>query len=232
MPDDPAEASGPSSKPAGLGAIIKKRWRGWLRAIHRDFGYLAVGFTLIYALSGIAINHNKDWDPNFHSQERSLTIAPIPADATDDAAVALVIAATGTGKPDDVFRAGDEIRLGYSDGTNVTAIGDTGQVTVQARQPRFFLRIANWLHYNRGKQAWTYVADIYAVMLLYLAISGIFMIKGRLGLKWRGTILVGAGVAVPVMYIVLSGGPGAPAPDPKLANQGSGIRMLTPDENK
>ena len=232
MPDDPAEASGPSSKPAGLGAIIKKRWRGWLRAIHRDLGYLAVGFTLIYALSGIAINHIKDWDPNFHSQERSLTIAPIPADATDDAAVALVIAATGTGKPDDVFRAGDEIRLGYSDGTNVTAIGDTGQVTVQARQPRFFLRIANWLHYNRGKKAWTYVADIYAVMLLYLAISGIFMIKGRLGLKWRGTILVGAGVAVPVMYIVLSGGPGAPAPDPKLANQGSGIRMLTPDENK
>ena len=209
MPDDPAEASGPSSKPAGLGAIIKKRWRGWLRAIHRDFGYLAVGFTLIYALSGIAINHIKDWDPNFHSQERSLTIAPIPSDATDDAAVALVIAATGTGKPDDVFRAGDELRLGYSDGTNVTAIGDTGQVTVQARQPRFFLRIANWLHYNRGKKAWTYVADLYAVMLLYLAISGIFMIKGRLGLRWRGTILVGIGIAAPLAYVVLSGGPTA-----------------------
>jgi len=205
MPDDPAEASAS----VGLGAIIKKRWRGWLRAIHRDFGYLAVGFTLIYALSGIAINHIKDWDPNFHSQERSLTIAPIPADATDDAAVALVIAATGTGKPDDVFRAGDELRLGYSDGTNVTAIGDTGQVTVQARQPRFFLRIANWLHYNRGKKAWTYVADIYAVMLLYLAISGIFMIKGRLGLKWRGTILVGIGIAAPFTYVVLSGGPTA-----------------------
>jgi hypothetical protein len=205
MPDAPAEASAS----VGLGAIIKKRWRGWLRAIHRDFGYLAVGFTLIYALSGIAINHIADWDPNFHSQERSLTIAPIPADATDDAAVGLVIAATRTGKPDDVFRAGDEIRLGYSDGTAVTAIGDTGQITVQARQPRFFLRVANWLHYNRGKKAWTYVADIYAVMLLYLAISGIFMIKGRLGLKWRGTILVGIGIAAPLTYVVLSGGPTA-----------------------
>ncbi len=205
MPDDSAEAS---ARP-GLGAIIKKRWRGWLRAIHRDFGYLAVGFTLIYALSGIAINHIKDWDPNFHSSERSLTIAPIPADATDDAAVALVIAATGTGKPDDVFRAGDEIRLGYSDGTAVTAIGDTGQVTVQAREARFFLRVANWLHYNRGKKAWTYVADVYAVMLLYLAISGIFMIKGKLGLKWRGSILVGIGIAAPLAYVLLSGGPTA-----------------------
>lgn len=76
MPDDPE--AGP-----GLGAVIKKRWRGWLRAVHRDFGYLAVGFTIIYALSGIAINHLKDWDPNFHASERSLTIAPIlPRPAT------------------------------------------------------------------------------------------------------------------------------------------------------
>lgn len=205
MPDDLVEARASS----GLGAIIKKRWRGWLRAIHRDFGYLAVGFTLIYALSGIAINHIKDWDPNFHSSERSLTIAPVPADASDEAAVAQVIAATGTGKPDDVFRAGDEIRLGYSDGTQVTVIGDTGQITVQARSPRFFLRVANWLHYNRGKKAWTYVADLYAVMLLYLAISGLFMIKGKLGLKWRGMILVGIGIAGPLSYVLLSGGPNA-----------------------
>ncbi len=193
----------------GLGATIKKRWRGWLRAIHRDFGYLAVGFTLIYALSGIAINHIKDWDPNFHATERSLTIAPIPAEASDDDAVKRVTDATGTGKPDDVFRAGDELRLGYSDGTQVTAIGDTGQVTVQQRSPRFFLRVANWLHYNRGKQAWTYLADIYAVMLLYLAISGIFMIKGRLGLRWRGAILIGLGIAVPATYVIVSGGPSA-----------------------
>jgi hypothetical protein len=199
-----------AEEPAGgLGALIKKRWRGWLRAFHRDFGYLAVGFTLIYACSGIAINHISDWDPNFHASERSIQIAPIPAATTDAVAVKLVTDASNTGTPDDVFRAGDEIRLGYNDGTQVTAIGDTGQVTVQARKPRFFLRVANWLHYNRGKRAWTIVADIYAVMLLYLAISGIFMIKGRLGLKWRGLILVSLGVAAPLGYVILSGGPNA-----------------------
>ena len=30
-----------------------KRWRAWLRAVHRDIGYLAIGFTVIYAVSGI-----------------------------------------------------------------------------------------------------------------------------------------------------------------------------------
>lgn len=200
-----------ATKSASSGPLhtIKKRWRSWLRAVHRDFGYLAVGFTLIYAVSGIAINHIADWDPNFKSTEKTLTIAPIPADLPDDEAVKLVTAAAGTGTPDDVFRAGDEIRLSYSSGTQVTAIGDTGQVTVQARTSRFFLRVANWLHYNRGKQAWTYMADIYAVMLLYLAISGIFMIKGRLGLKWRGAILISLGVGVPLSYVALSGGPNA-----------------------
>ncbi|MGE0868831.1 MAG: PepSY-associated TM helix domain-containing protein [Kofleriaceae bacterium] len=187
--------------------VVHKRWRAWLRAVHRDFGYVAVGFTVIYALSGLAINHISDWDPNFRSSERTLKIAAIPAELPDDEAVKRVTDATGTGKPDDVFRAGDEIRLTYSDGTSITAIG--GDVTIQARSDRFFLRVANWLHYNRGKQAWTYVADVYAVMLLYLAISGIFMIKGRLGLKWRGAVLISLGVAVPLGYVVWSGGPNA-----------------------
>ncbi len=41
------------------------KWRKWNRAIHRDFGYLFFGMTIIYALSGIAINHLDDWNPNY-----------------------------------------------------------------------------------------------------------------------------------------------------------------------
>jgi hypothetical protein len=210
MPDpaDPV-SGGPKPETRGPLGLLAKRWRGWLRAVHRDIGYLAVGFTLIYAISGIAINHIKDWDPNFHATERQLTITPVADALTDAQAGALIATAAGTAAPeaDEIYRAGDEVHLTYHDGTSVTAIGDT--VTVQARTPRFFLRVANWLHYNRGKAAWTYVADVFALMLLYLAISGIFMIKGRLGLRWRGALLVSLGIAVPIAYVVLSGGPGA-----------------------
>ena len=122
--------------------------------------------------------------------------------------------------------------------------GDSGLVVDQGREPRFLLRIANWLHYNRGKRAWTYVADVYAVMLLYLAISGIFMIKGKLGLRWRGATLIAIGLLAPVGYIVLSGGPGAqktervaarpgevdpPKPDAPPPRPNDGIRPLPPD---
>jgi hypothetical protein len=185
-----------------------KRWRAWLRAIHRDIGYLAVGFTIIYAVSGLAINHIQDWDPNFKTYETERTIAPIASDLTDDAAVAAARAALGVGEPRQIYRAGDELHLDY-DNRKFVIYGDTGQVIEQGRDERLFLRIANWLHYNRGKKAWTIVADIYAVMLLYLAVSGLFMIKGKLGLRWRGTILVGLGISVPIAYVVLSGGPNA-----------------------
>jgi uncharacterized protein len=230
----------PATRPPGIGAAIKKRWRAWLRAIHRDIGYLAVGFTVLYALSGIAMNHIDDWDPNFHASERTLHIAPIPDDLSDAEATKRIAAAAGlSGKIDDVFRAGDEVRLSFASGSKVTAIGDT--VTVQLRRDRLFFRVADWLHATRGKQAWKFIADAYAALLLYLAISGIFMIKGRLGLRWRGATLIVAGLAAPIGYLVLSGGPGAQRTERVAARPGEvdpprppkpsadGITPLPPD---
>jgi hypothetical protein len=43
--------------------MAKLTWRKWFRIIHRDFGYLFFGVTLVYAVSGIAINHLDDWNP-------------------------------------------------------------------------------------------------------------------------------------------------------------------------
>lgn len=219
-----------------FGALVKKRWRAWLRAVHRDVGYLAVGFTVIYALSGIAMNHVDDWNYNYNASERTLTIAPVPDDVTDAEAAQLVAAAAGiTGTPETVFRAGDEVRLEYANGTKVTAIAEA--VTVQEAKSRFFFRAAAWLHAAKGKQGWKYIADAYAVLLLYLAFSGLLMIKGKLGLKWRGLALVTVGLAIPVAYLVWSGGPEAQKPEPTVATQepgdapSPGVRLLSPEEN-
>jgi hypothetical protein len=179
-----------------------------LRAIHRDVGYLAVGFTVIYALSGIAMNHIEDWDPNFEATETTRAIAAIPDGIPDDQVTERLLAASGlSGKVTETYRAGDESRLTFESGNRVTAIGQT--LTIQIRRDRRFFRAADWLHAARGKPAWKYLSDAYGALLLYLAISGIFMIKGRLGLRWRGATLITIGVAVPVGYLVLSGGVGA-----------------------
>jgi len=235
------------AEPGGLGALAKKRWRAWLRSIHRDFGYVSVGFTFIYAISGIAQNHLEEWgDVSFSYAERSAAMTPIADGTPDAAAIAHVVAAAGLGAPKDTYRAGDEVQLTYEDGTKVSAIG--GTLTIRKRTQRFLIGAANWLHRARGKPAWKYISDVYALMLLYLSISGLLLIKGKLGLRWRGTILVTAGVCVPVLYVTLSGGPASsPIKDDeprvvKLTTSGSGsgsgsdsgsavLKPLPPDDD-
>ena len=189
---------------SGVWLMVKKRWRAWLRAVHRDVGYLAIGFTVIYAVSGIAQNHIEDWgEISYRNYEKTMAITPVADDAPDEVAIQRVADAAGLGKPSGSFRAGDEVRLEYADGAKATAIGD--QLTIQGRERRAFIGWANWLHTARNKAGWKYVADAFALLLLYLAISGIFMIKGRLGLQWRGAVLISAGIAVPIAAVLFSG---------------------------
>lgn len=193
----------------------KPGWRPWLRALHRDFGYLVIGLTVIYAVSGLAVNHIADWDPSFRQLERTHQVTtPLPDD--DDEAARSVLASLGvTETPREVYRADDSQLDLVFDQRTFHVDTRSGKVVEEGQSPRFFLRLANWLHLNRGKQAWTLIADAYAVLLLFLALSGLFMIPGRKGLIGRGAVIALIGAAVPVVYVSLSGGPSrAPAPAP------------------
>src|SRR6478752_10827906 len=163
--------------------MSKKRiaWRPWLRAFHRDIGYLAVGLTLVYAVSGLAVNHIAEWDPNFRNYERSYEFGPLAGD--DDAIAKEVVAKLGIREePRDVYRgAEDQLDVTF-DRRTLHVNPPTGHVVDEGQKPRFLLRVANWLHLNRGKKAWTYFADGYAAGLLFLALSGIFMLPGRKGI--------------------------------------------------
>lgn len=191
-----------------FGTRLRKRWRLWLRAVHRDVGYLLVGLTFVYAVSGIAINHIGEWDPNFKSVVEITDISG-PFSPDEEEAGAYVMTALGK-NPEDiraVFYDTDTLLEISLDDATMRIDTTTGRVTTASKQPRFFLRVANWLHYNRGKSAWTYIADGYAVLLLYLAVSGIFLIKGKKGLAGRGSILVGLGIALPILYVHFAQGP-------------------------
>lgn len=46
----------------------------WLRVLHRDLGYLMVGVCLIYAVSGILLNHMNGKDPAFRTTEAAVQL--------------------------------------------------------------------------------------------------------------------------------------------------------------
>lgn len=189
------------------GLHLRKRWRAWLRALHRDAGYAAVGLTFVYAMSGIAINHIGQWDPNFKSVVTHHQLQQkLPADEKAAAAQVMKELEIGEGLRDGYYDT-DGTLLVTTDERTVVVDPKTLGATEKSEKPRFFLRLANWLHYNRGKSAWTYIADGYAVFLLFLATSGLFMLKGKKGLVGRGAVLVTIGASVPLLYVHFSGGP-------------------------
>jgi hypothetical protein len=171
--------------------------RSLIRALHRDLGYLAVGLTVVYAVSGLAVNHIADWDPNFAHSERVVELGR-PVDA---AAVLMALGIHET--PREVYRASPrQLEISF-DRRRLHVDTESGRVVDEGDSPRFFLRAANWLHLNRGKKAWRWFADGYAAGLLALALSGIFMLPGKRGIRGRGAVFVAIGVAIPVVYLAL-----------------------------
>jgi hypothetical protein len=209
---EPSTFEAASAPPGGDEKRVEKKagrssWRAYNRAIHRDAGHLAVGLTLVYALSGIAVNHIPDWEPSFESYQREIELGGPLSGSDEEAARAAMDRLQIKGAARDVYRAApDELEVTL-DKRTLHVNTKTGHVLDEGQKPRFFLRVANWLHLNRGKRAWTVVADLYAASLLLLALSGILINPGRKGLFGRGGILLLVGVAVPVIYVELSGGP-------------------------
>ena len=166
-----------------------------------------MGLTLVYAASGLAVNHIADWDPNFQSYEQTVELGG-PIEGDDEAAAATVMARLGvSGKPSEVYRSSPDQLDVVLDNRTLHVNTTTGRVFDEGQKPRLLLRAANWLHLNRGKKAWTYVADGYAAGLILLAFTGIFMLPGRRGILGRGGIFVLIGIAIPIAYVQLSGGP-------------------------
>jgi hypothetical protein len=173
----------------------------------------------------LAVNHIADWDPSFEQVNRSYQVR-VPSSAEPEAAGALVLRQLGIQeRPSEIYASAPDAVDIVLEHHTLHLTPSTGHDVEEGQSPRFFLRLANWLHLNRGKKAWSYVADTYAVMLLYLAISGLFMIPGRKGLVGRGAVLALLGAAVPVGYVVFSGGPEA-----KNGSAASSVERARPNQ--
>jgi hypothetical protein len=59
---------------AFIDKLKKRSWRLWFRVIHRDLGFLIFGLTVIYAISGITLNHINDFNPNYSIDSRQLEL--------------------------------------------------------------------------------------------------------------------------------------------------------------
>lgn len=178
-------------------------WRKWNYALHRDLGYLCVGLTLIYAVSGIAVNHfSHGFNPSYDVEKTSAIITPLgQAKQPDMVYVQQVLAELNEiGRFKNVALLSPENMRVFVEGNTIDVNIVTGMVTMEKITRKPILYEVNSLHLNKYKSAWTWVADIFALALILLAVTGLLMMRGK-G-KIRALLLTTIGFAVPLGFLV------------------------------
>jgi hypothetical protein len=180
-------------------------WRKINRILHRDLGYFFFGMTLIYALSGIALNHIDDWNPSYIIQTEKIQVESLPSSRQAiDQAYAQKIAAQFNEKDhfkNYYFPEPNTLKIFIEDGS-ITINLDTGIGNLEktSRRPVFYE--VNYLHYDPGGW-WTWFSDLYCAGLIIIAISGLFILRGKKGIKGRGAWLTIPGVIIPLLFLLL-----------------------------
>lgn len=180
------------------------QWRKLFRAVHRDLGYVAVALTLAYALSGLAVNHIDDWNPSYRLSERAVDTGPVPAGTLTEKE-AFVVARLGLDRRavrGHFQETEHELRVFLNDGQEARVDLRTGRGLLKTLRKRPVLFEVNALHLNNLKGIWTWVADLFAIALIVLALTGVTMMKGDRGITGRGKYFIAAGLAIPVGFVI------------------------------
>lgn len=168
--------------------------------LHRDVGYLIVAMVIIYGISGIAINHIADWNPNYTHIKEVARIEPINSQERDSIILEAITKLKLETPPETFFRPDSFTAQLFYPGRTYSVDLPTGNVLIESNPKRPVLYEMNQMHLNATKGIWTYIADVFAVSLIFMGFTGLFMLRGSTGFAGRGKWLVGIGSSIPLLY--------------------------------
>ena len=190
-------------KPTNRGTLIRK----WLRNIHRELSYLFAGVICVYAISGICLNHKRDFNSNITINRYELTLAGTFPSAADSVDKNVLCGFIGQLPDMETYTrhasvGNNSLKLFFKGGSSLEVDMNSGSAKYEKIRRRPLLSSLNRLHYNPTRW-WTWFSDIFAVCLLIITVTGLFMLKGTKGLIGRGGIEFLIGILIPLMFILL-----------------------------
>ena len=180
-------------------------FRKIIRVIHRDLGYLCMGGMLIYAISGVLLNHIHDFNSNYRIVKTEYQLpSEVTANALTPSGVQAVLDSIGETRPYEAVFQPDPASLHiFIEGSVVEVDLEKGSVVYEQVAERPILKGMNDLHLNHAGKLWTWLADIYAVALGLLALTGLFVLTGKQGITGRGAWLTGIGIVIPIVLALI-----------------------------
>lgn len=154
-------------------------FRKWSRIIHRDLSFFFAGMILIYAISGIVMNHRDSINPHY-------TVTRTEYKITEDLSDKSKVNESDFGFAGTLNEAGnftkyyypkpDRIKVFLKGGSSLVVNTRTKDAVYEGVKRRPLISSMVQLHFNPGKW-WTWFADAFAVSLIVITVSGMVMIK-------------------------------------------------------
>jgi len=181
-----------------------KQLRKWSRILHRDIGYFFIGTTLIYGLSGIALNHMSDWNPNYSVEIKDFNTA-INLDKSDAVKENILKLLDEVDNRENYkkhyYRNNNQLKIFLKGGSSIMVNVNNGKGFAEYLRKRPVFYEVNYLHYNPNR-IWMWFSDIFAGALILFAISSFFMVKGKKGITGRGGIYAVLGILIPILFLI------------------------------
>lgn len=179
-------------------------FRKWSRVIHRDLSFFFSGMVLIYAISGIVMNHRDSINPNFTVKQQEYVLSePLPAKAQINKKTVLSLLeplGEAGNYTKHYFPREEVMKVFLKGGSSLQVNIQTGAAVYESVKKRPILGGMTRLHYN----PWTVVDTFLPISLQWLCCnnsSGMFMLKGKNGIIGRGGIELLAGILVPLLFL-------------------------------
>lgn len=183
------------------------KWRKRNRWIHRKLGYLFFGMAIVYGVSGIALNHHiaRHWTPSHIEKSESIQgLMPVTRNEVTKEHIQEILEITGEqDNYKQYYFPDDNSLIIYLNKGHISIDLGTGNADIVKISNRKVFREINFLHYNKPKNLWTYFADLFAFSLVVLAITGLFMVRGKKGLRGQDILLLTTGILIPLLFLVI-----------------------------
>lgn len=175
------------------------------RNTHRDIAYFFLGLIIAFSISGIFLNHRQSWHPRRYSYSVSEVALPgqvLKEQITDT----FITDFTAAQKIEDELRrfAVDDknmLKISYVM-TDVTVDLATGKGKIERYRVTPILAQMAQLHQDTSKW-WIYYSDIFGLAMFTMAMTGMFIEKGKFSFRQRGWWLALLGMIFPLIFLFL-----------------------------
>ncbi len=169
----------------------KKSLNYYMRALHRDVGFLVVGITLIFCISGILLIFR---DTDLLKKERVIVRTLAPDMASADIGKALHIR--------DFKVLKQEGNVVYFENGTYDKIN--GKTSFTSKTLPAFLSKLNTIHKTSSRNFIHWFTLLYGVALLFLAISSFWMYKAKTKMFKRGIVFASVGFVIAAIMVFIS----------------------------